>query len=283
MRLEKRTTRQYLPLAQRLYDLLMRPLEPELAARNIDTIVFVPDGALRTVPMAALHDGRDFLLRRYAIATTPSLTLTDPQPLLARKLNVLLNGLTAPVQGFSALPNVAGELSAIGKLFGGKVLRDQEYLLASVEREMSARPYNVVHIASHGQFLGDPKRSFLLTYDGKLTMDLLEKFIAPNRYREQPIELLTLSACQTAAGDDRAALGLAGVAVKAGARSALASLWYINDVSSAMLVSDFYRNLQDPATSKAKALRDAQLALLKDSRYNHPGYWAAFLLIGNWL
>ena len=282
--LEKRTTRQYLPYAQKLYDVLLRPLESELAARGIDTLVIVPDGALRTIPMSALHDGKDFIIRRYAVATTPGLTLTDPRPLPAHKLNVLLNGLTLPVQGFSSLPNVGAELKSIHDLYGGTLLRDREYLLGSVESELlGKKSYDVVHMASHAQFQSDPKQTFLLTFDGKLTMDLLEKLIAPSLYRDQPIELLTLSACQTAVGDDRAALGLAGVAIKAGARSALASLWFINDQSSTLLVAEFYRNLQGQNLTKARALQTAQLKLIADGRFHHPGYWAPFLLIGNWL
>jgi CHAT domain-containing protein len=104
-----------------------------------------------------------------------------------------------------------------------------------------------------------------------------------SQYRDQSVELLTLSACQTAAGDDRAALGLAGVAVKAGARSAVATLWFINDQASSQLVTEFYRQLQNPEISKAQALQQAQLMLVNDRRYQHPGYWSPFLLIGNWL
>lgn len=281
--LEKRTTREFLPWGQKLYERLIHPIREELASRGTDTIVFVPDGALRTIPLAALHDGNDFLIRHFALATTPGLKLTEPRPLPARAMNVLLNGLTLPVQGFSSLPNVDNELNAIEKLFGGKQLRDRDYLLGNLERELRSQPYDIVHIASHGQFQGDPKRSFLLAYDGKLTMDALERLIAPGRIGAQSIELLTLSACQTATGDDRAALGLAGVAVKAGARSAMATLWYINDMSSATLIAEFYRNLQAAGTSKAQALQRAQIALLADGRYRHPGYWAPFLLIGNWL
>lgn len=281
--LEKRTTRQYMPWGQKLYDRLVRPIEAELATRGIRTLVVVPDGALRTIPLAALHDGQDFLIRRYALASTPGLKLTAARSSAVRGMKVLLNGLTLPVQGFSSLPNVASELNAIETLFGGKQLRDGDYLLQSLERELRAQPYDVVHIASHGEFRGDPKRSFLLAYDGKLTMDALERLIALRHQGAPSIDLLTLSACQTAAGDDRAALGLAGVAVKAGAQSALATLWYINDMSSATLIAQFYRNLRIDGTSKAQALQRAQLELLADGRYRHPGYWAPFLLIGNWL
>lgn len=283
-KLEKRTTREYLPHGQELYGWLIRPLEAELAARDIKTLVFIPDGALRTIPMAALHDGREFLIARYAVATTPSLALTDIQSIPAAKSpRALLNGLTQAVQGFAELPNVAAELQTIGRLYGGKTLKDQEYVVGRLENELDQTPYSVVHIASHGQFQSDVKQTFLLAYDGKLTMDNLEKLISPSRYRDQPISLLTLSACQTAAGDDRAALGLAGVAVKAGARSALASLWFINDQSASMLVSEFYQQLHEPGTSKASALQNAQLKLMADKRFNHPSYWSPFLLIGNWL
>lgn len=284
IRLEKRTTREYLPYGQKLYDWLIRPLEAEFASHGIKTLVFVPDGALRTIPMSALHDGKDFLITHYAVATTPSLALTDIQALpVGDSPHVLLNGLTQAVQGFSELPNVEAELQEIGQLYPGKTLKDREYVVGKVEQELDRTPYSVVHIASHGQFESDVRQSFLLAYDGKLTMDGLENMIAPSRYRDQPISLLTLSACQTAAGDDRAALGLAGVAVKAGASSALASLWFINDQSASMLVADFYTQLREPGTSKAHALQNAQLRMLADKRFRHPGYWSPFLLIGNWL
>lgn len=283
-RLEKRTTREYLPYSQELYGWLLRPLEAELAAHDVKTLVFVPDGALRTIPMSALHDGQAFLVARYAVATTPSLALTDIQAAPAEKFpRALLNGLTQAVQGFSELPNVEAELQAVGQLYRGKVLKDQEYVVGKVESELDKNPYSVVHIASHGQFESDVRKTFLLAYDGKLTMDSLEKLISPSRYRDQPISLLTLSACQTAAGDDRAALGLAGVAVKAGASSALASLWFINDQSASMLVAEFYAQLRQPGMSKAHALQNAQLRMLADKRFSHPSYWSPFLLIGNWL
>lgn len=282
--LEKRTTREYLPLGQTLYDWLMRPLEAELAAHGIKTLVFVPDSFLRTIPMSALHDGKTFLVTHYAVATTPSLALTDTRPVsVAGPQRALLNGLTQAVQGFSALPNVEAELQAVGQHYRGKVLKDQEYLVDKLEAELDQTRYNVVHIASHGQFERDVRQTFLLAYDGKLTMDGLEKLISPHRYRDSPISLLTLSACQTAAGDDRAALGLAGVAVKAGASSALASLWFINDQSASLLVSGFYEQLRQPGMSKAHALQNAQIQMLTDKRFSHPSYWSPFLLIGNWL
>jgi CHAT domain-containing protein len=281
--LEKRTTREYLPHAQQLYNWLIRPLEPVLTAVRVDTLVFVPDGPLRTIPMAALHDGQQFLISKYAVATTPGLKLTDPRPLQRGNTRVLALGLTEAVQGFPALPYVSPELDTIRGLYSSEVLLNQQFRISSVEKELQDKPFNVVHIASHGQFDSDVQKTFLLAFDEKLTLDRLDQAIGRLRFREDALELLTLSACQTAAGDDRAALGLAGVAIKAGARSALATLWYINDQASSDLVAEFYRQLQDPAISRAKALQRAQVKLLSNWRYEHPGYWSPFLLLNNWL
>jgi CHAT domain-containing protein len=251
---------------------------------KLDTLVFVPDGPLRTIPMAALHDGRQFLVSKYALGTTPSLNLTDPRPLRRDNTRVLAVGISESVQGFPPLPSVSQELAAVRRLFAGTTLLNGDFMMASLESKLRTEPYSIVHVASHGQIASDVDRSFLLTYDQKLTMDKLEQVIGRLRFRDDPLELLTLSACETAAGDDRAALGLAGIAVKAGARSALATLWYISDQATADLIEDFYRELQEnPSLSRAAALQRAQLKLSRDARYQHPGFWAAYLLINNWL
>jgi len=282
--LEKRTTRQYLTVAQSLYRHLIGPLETHLDRLGIDTIVLVPDGPLRTIPLAALHDGQQFLIDRYAVATVPSLALIDPKPVAQAEVKPLINGLTKSVQGYPALPHVAEELEAIADLYGGRVLLDDQFVEAQLEQSLASTAYSVVHIASHGEFAGRPEDSFLLTFDGQINMDGLEDVIKLSRFRDEPVELLTLSACRTAAGDDRAALGLAGLAIKAGARSALATLWFINDQASSLLVAEFYRELQrSQGGSKGKALQLAQLAIKSDIRYRHPAYWAPFLIIGNWL
>jgi CHAT domain-containing protein len=282
-RLEKRTTREYLPRAQRLYDLLIKPVEAELQKNGIDTLVFVPDAALRTIPLAALHDGRDFLVKRYAIATSPGLTLTDPHAIDREAPATLLIGLSEGTGGFSGLPNVEEELAQVSQQFPGEMMVNQAFQRGELQQRLADKLYRIVHIASHGRFSGNADDNFVLAYDGKIDMNQLGTLMSYNRFRQEPVELLTLSACQTAAGDDQAALGLAGIAVKAGARSALASLWFINDPASSSLVSGFYRALKQPGTSKAMALRHAQTELLSDPRYRHPGYWAPFLLIGNWL
>lgn len=281
--LEKRTTREYLPHAKQLYDWLIRPLEPSLAAHPIDTLVMVPDGPLRTIPLAALHDGKEHLIAKYAIATTPGLNLTDPRPLQRDRMKLLTAGLTDSVQGFPALPNVGLELKAIETMYGTTPILNQQFLRGRLEQELRDKQFAVVHLASHGKFGGRVQDTFILTFDDRMNMDQLSQIVGHLRFRDEPLELLTLSACETAAGDDRAALGLAGVAIKAGARSALATLWFINDAASSTLVSDFYHELQRPSLSKAAALQQAQLKMMKDPLYNHPAYWAPFLLLNNWL
>ncbi|TKB88810.1 MAG: CHAT domain-containing protein [Nitrospira sp.] len=282
--LEKRSTRQYLSHAKTLYGWLIEPIEPLWADAGIDTLVIVPDGALRTIPLAALHDGTQFLIKKYAVATTPGVTLTNPRPLDRKSIKLLSVGITEAVQDFPALPHVSRELETIHQLYGGTSLLNKQFMMSRVEEELKTHPYSVMHIASHGQFQSDSNETFLLAYDGKMTMDRLEEYVGMLRFREEPLALITLSACETAAGDDRAALGLAGVAIKAGARSALASLWFLDDQASSQLVTEFYQQLHnDSVSSTAMALQRAQIKFLDNPEYSHPAYWAAFLLLNNWL
>jgi CHAT domain-containing protein len=271
---------EYLAHAQRLYSWLIAPLDAVLEQTSPSTLVLVPDGALRTVPFAVLHDGQRFLVERYALATTPALSLigaVNVEPVS----RVLVNGLSEPVQGFAALPFVTQELDSIAATMPSRVYADESFVTATLEREILAGGYSIVHMATHAQFEADYRRSFLLAYDDVITLDDLEDVMGSQRFTDEPIDLLVLSACQTAVGDERAALGLAGVAVKAGARSALASLWHINDESTALLVAEFYRQLA-ASTGRGAALRGAQLRLLNEPRYAHPAYWAPFLMIGDW-
>ncbi len=282
-KLEKLTTWEFLPHARKLYDYLIRPLEKKLSTFPPDTLVFVPPGPLRTVPMAALHDGSRFLVQKYASAVTVGLNLVDPTPIKREDLKILAAGITRASQGFPPLPEVASELQNISRLFSSKLLLDQEFLISNMEQDLKKDEFNILHIASHGQFQGDADRTFILAFDEKLTMDTLDKYAGFLQFRNTPLDLLALSACESAAGDDLAALGMAGVAVKAGARSALATLWFINDMASSLMIKQFYLQIKDPSVSRAAALQHAQLRLLEDSRYEHPGYWSPFLLINNWL
>jgi len=281
--LQNRTRNAYLPSAQKLYDWLIRPITSELESAGITTLVFVPDGPLRTIPMAPLYDGKDYLVTKFALATTPGLTLTDPRPINRANMRLLSAGLSESVQGFPPLPNVTKELSAIQQLYRGLRLLNDEFRVVRMEEELKGEPFTILHIASHGKIEKEVKNSFILAYDGKITMDRLSQLVGLYQFRNSPLELLTLSACETAAGDDRAALGFAGMAIKAGAKSALATLWRIDDEASSDLITEFYKQLQDPAVSKAVALQRAQLQILKEPFYQHPMYWAPFLLINSWL
>ena len=281
--LEERGKRTYLAYAQELYDWLIRPIEADLQSAGISTLVFVPDGPLRTIPMAPLYDGKNFLITRYAMAIVPGLTLTDARPINRAHVKLLSAGLSDSVQGYPALPNVAHELQAVKELYGGVSLLNDQFKVVNVQGRLQEEPFTILHIASHGTVQKDVTKSFILAYDDKITMDRLAELVGLLQHREAPLELLTLSACETAAGDDRAALGLAGVAIKAGARSALATLWAVDDAATSELIEEFYTQLKDPSLTKAVALQRAQMKILQEPERSHPSFWAPYLLINNWL
>jgi CHAT domain-containing protein len=281
--LERRATNEYIDASKRLYDQIMRPVEVLLAGHGITTLVFVPDGVLHTIPLSALYDGQHFLIERYAVATVPGLRLVDPRPLSPEARQMLAAGMSQGRTGFASLPQVPRELSDIREVEHSTNLLNSAFSRARFASELREVNYTMVHIASHSQLGSDPSQSFVLAYDGPLSLDDLEGSIKLARFRDLGLELLTLSACQTAVGDDSAALGMAGLALKAGARSVLATLWFISDEASSQLVVEFYKQLQNPSMSKARALQAAQIKLMQDPLLGHPAYWAPFLLIGNWL
>ncbi|MBD2088929.1 CHAT domain-containing protein [Microcoleus sp. FACHB-1515] len=273
--------------AEKMYGWLIAPFAEVLEQFQVKTLVFVQDGILRSVPMAALYDGEQYLIQKYAIATTPSLTLTEAQPLDRSRLRVLVLGLTqaAEIDGqtFPALSNVNREVAAIEAELNSTPLLDQNFTSTRLQQALSQASYPIIHMATHGQFSTVPDDTFLITGDRqKLTITDLDRILRQTATTDS-IELLSLTACQTAVGDDRAALGLAGVAIQAGVRSALASLWFIDDAATAQLATEFYANLQNPNMSRADALRAAQISLLENRQTANPAYWAPFILIGNWL
>ena len=274
-----------LGLSQQVYDWLIRPAEAELARASIKTLVFIPDGLLRSIPMAALYDGTRYLVEKYAVALSPGLELF-PQGLHRQELQTLAVGLTEARQGFGALPGVEVEVNNIASEVNAKVLLNQQFTRTSFQDQMKAKPFGVVHLATHGQFSSNPEETFLLTWDDRIQVNDFDRLFQ-NRERGtlNPVELLVLSACETATGDNRAALGLAGFALRSGARSTLATLWSVNDQSTAELMTEFYSQLttKTAAMPKAEALRQAQITMLKNPLYNHPYFWAPFILVGNWL
>ncbi len=270
----------YLAPAQELHGWLIEPLAPFLQERSVDTLVIVPEGSLRTIPLSALHDGEQFLVQQYAIGTTPGIDLISRGAQREDKGQALIAGLTQSVQGFAGLPNVGREIDTVSSMYRGTAMKDDAFKLDAVTSELQEQGYSIAHFATHGEFSRDPRESFILTYDDRFTMNALRDVLG-HRERD-PLDLLVLSACKTAAGDDRAALGLAGVAVQSGAESAVASLWYISDQAASELVSQFYANVSAGEVSKAQGLRMAQMSLIEDERFRHPSFWAPFLLIGNW-
>jgi CHAT domain-containing protein/predicted negative regulator of RcsB-dependent stress response len=324
--------------ARKVYSWLIEPIMPLLEEHAVDTLVFVPDGPLRLLPIAALKVGQQYLVERFAIVTVPGLTLLDPRPLPKSEMRGLLAGLSRPgpvidklpdtilyrvmqatpqdierswrviplavsdqqgpeppfksiepevraseVAEKLELPGVKKEITQLSQQLEGEVLLDDEFRLERFVNEAQKNSYQVVHIASHGFFGSLSEDNFILSYDERLDMERLAGLLRPKRFAERPVELLVLSACQTAEGDDRTPLGLSGVALKSGARSALGSLWPIYDEVAQQLFPAFYRQFNEPGINKAQALQQAQMKLLGSDEFRHPNFWAAFILVGNWL
>ncbi len=326
-------------LGNELYTWLMKPLEPWLRAHRIQTLVIVPDGVLRLIPLAALHDGERYLIERYAVVTSPGLTLMQPSPPARRDTLALLAGLSEPgpvieqlppelvhvllgqetqrgggggtsralppasmvsdsksqdvtlndaavrsaIREQLRLPGVLQELESLKGELPSTQLLDQNFTADALRQDLRQRPYSIVHIASHGVLGQRADQSFILAYDRVLTLDDLERLLQTGPFRDRPMDLLTLSACQTAEGDDRAPLGIAGMALKTRVRGALGTLWPVDDDAAARLMPAFYRSLGHAGLSKGSALQKAQLNLLHDPELSHPYFWAPFILVGNWL
>ena len=271
-----------LQLLQQAYDWLIRPVESDLATSNIQTLVFVPDGVLRNLPPATLHDGKQYIIEKYSVAVAPSLQLTLLQNRESQRQEVLLAGLSESRQGFSPLPGVKQEIAQIEPLFDSEVLLNNSFTEINFNRTANEIPFRIVHLATHGQFSSNAEDTFILTWDDRINIDELNSLIRGDSKQLRPVDLLVLSACETASGDRNSALGLAGIAVRGGARSTLASLWAVSDSATVELMTEFYRELARGNTTKAEALRRAQISLVKSDRYSHPFFWSAFVLVGNW-
>lgn len=278
------SNKQRLRLSQQVYDWLIRSAEVQLAESGVKTLVFVLDGSLRNLPMAALYDGQQYLVQKYSIALSQGLQLLEPRSLARNRLTALTGGLTEARQGFAALPGVKSELKQISAEVRSEVLLNQDFTQKRLEKKISELPFPVIHLATHAQFSSKAEETFLLTWDGRIKVKDFDQLLqSRERQNQNPIELLVLSACQTAAGDKRATLGLAGLALRSGARSTLATLWSVSDESTAVFMAEFYRELFQTQVSKAEAVRQSQLILLRNAKYEHPYYWAPFVLVGNWL
>ena len=254
----KLKTTSYKASAQKLYSLLIAPLETDLQKQNINTLLFSLDTGLRSLPLAALYDGQEFLVEKYSLSLIPALSLTDTRYVSLKNASVLAMGV-AQFDRLAPLPAVPTELSTIVDLWPGKSFLNEQFTLQNLKSQRSRNPYQIIHLATHGEFKpGAASDSFIQLWDGKLQLDQLRKL----GWNNPPVELLVLSACRTALGDEKTEMGFAGLAFQAGVKSALASLWYVSDEGTLALMSEFYHQLKT-APIKAEALRAAQIAMLQ--------------------
>ena len=266
-----------------LYDLLIKPVEMQLQAGG--TLIVIPDGALRALPFAALVDGDGkFLIERTRLAVAPALAFSQPgSDRTTRPLSVVAASLerevTLPAGVFAKLEGT-GDEAGVAAGPGGRVLSD--FRESDLRAALSRGRVDVLHLATHAAFNGRSDRSFIVANGESIPLADLRALIGASRTRGDELDLLVLSACETAVGDDAASMGLAGAAVQSGAESAIASLWAVNDTGTVALMKGFYGAYREGA-GKAEALRRAQLAMIAGGGVRaQPGIWAAFILLGGW-
>ncbi len=356
--------------ARQLYDWVLRPLDAALAGAEVDTLVVIPDGTLRTVPLGALHDGTRFAVEKYAVTTATGLSMTNTTPPLRQSMTALVAGAStfggvvekigarrvqallgeqrpasfsaasngpgavsvapAPsplvatsrslravdtrnlvvmqannaaasnspgssssssssssnneiLRGALALPGVTKEILALQSILPGTALIDSAFTVDAFRQAASSVQYRIVHVASHGIFGGTGDSSYILAYDDLLTLDGLQNMLSGEQFQKRPIEILSLSACETAAGNDRAPLGISGAAMKARAKSVLGTLWPVDDEAAVNVMTQFYAGVAQRGQTKAQALQQSQIQLIRNPQLAHPFFWAPFALIGNWL
>jgi CHAT domain-containing protein len=261
-----------------LYQQLIAPIAGSLPPSGHLTLSVDTD--LQAIPWSLLFDGQNYLIEKYSLSLTPGANIQDPQPLAKRTSALVAGASNFPNSpSFSPLPAVESEINAISQELKAKTLINEQFQKDKLIR--IAGSASILHLASHAQVSSDPQNTYVLGWNGKITLSQLEQLIKSRQ--NNPLELLILSACRTAAGDRRATLGIAGTAYQAGARSIVASLWVVNDESQAILMSEFYNHLINKGQSKGEALRQAQLKLLRSDRYSSPYYWANMVLLGSWL
>ncbi|CAD0231989.1 putative Filamentous hemagglutinin family outer membrane protein [Planktothrix agardhii] len=299
----KRDTVSYQAPAEQLYQWMIQPIEDDLKRLGISTILFSLDAGLRSLPMAVLWDGQQFLTEKYGISLIPSTSLIDFRYQPIGQAEVLAMG-ASQFQQQNPLPAVPIELQNITEIWPGEKFLNERFTLENLKSQRRISDFQVIHLATHADFkTGSPSNSFIQLWNEKLPLTEL-----PNLGWDNPIvELLTLSACRTALGDRRSELGFAGLAVQAGVKSALASLWYVSDQGTLGLMSEFYESLKQ-APIKAIALQEAQIDMIQGktriendqlittfgaiplpenltesniTSLSHPYYWSGFTMIGS--
>ncbi|MBD6615513.1 CHAT domain-containing protein [Komarekiella sp. 'clone 1'] len=295
----------YLASAKQLYQWLIAPIEKDLKAENIDTLVFCVGVGLRSVPFSALHDGKQFLVEKYSVSLIPAFSLTDTRHSDIRNFSVLAMG-ASQFKNLEPLPAVPIELSTIVQNKGGSHFLNDKFTLENLRSQRKQKPYKIIHLATHGVFQpGSASNSYIQFWNTKLQLNQLRQL----QLNIPPVELLVLSACRTALGDQQAELGFSGLALEAGVKSAMGSLWSVSDAGTLALMTEFYKHLRT-SPIKAEALRQTQIGMLNkqiqikqgqlrqaglragtplppeiaqlgDFNLSHPYYWAAFTMIGS--
>ena len=257
-----------------IYRKILKPFEKELL--SVDHLVFIPDSPLQQLPWGVLFDGEQFLVEKFSTSVSLGMSLNSPQKLDLAEVDILVAGLT------DELPSVGQELKAVQDCFPASMVVNEELTRDRLAFELRNHFYRIIHLATHADFTEGSEQNYLMTGAGRMNIKELEEWIKMSALRENGIELLTLSACKTAVGDEFYNMGLAGTAIRSGAKSVLASFWEVDDKATALLMAAFYQNLKN-GDSRAAALQKAQLSLLRNATYSSPYYWASFSLIGSWL
>lgn len=316
---------------RKLYSWLIKPIQADLQQHHIDTVLYLPDGPLRSLPLSVLGEGGHYLAESYKIVTIPGISLLEAQSQTTERNKPLLTGMSKPgpvvehllsssIDIFSEgeessntarglrglpdfrqgaksevdralranelkqqleLPGVTVELNKLSGILKTDYLENEKFTLDAFKQKI-AEGHSFVHIASHGFFSGDPNKSFIMTYDKLLNMTELNHIFQNEAFLKSPVDLITLSACQTAQGDDRSPLGLSGVVVQTGVRSAIGTLWPVGDDAAQQFFSDFYSHYKESGVTKAEALKTAQQHLMEKKEFKHPLFWAPFVLVGDW-
>lgn len=273
---------QYLPQAQALYQLVLGPAMAKGLIPEDKTILFHLNGPMQSIPIGMLHDGDRFLIERNPI--TLSNGYTAQSPVQQAKLSAVVGGVSKnspslEQTSLSPLPEVVEEVEAIqDKIPNVRLLLDEDFTHQKLLRNVEGPSSRILHLSTHGQFSSDPTQTFLLAWDRPLNVkDISGVLEAGNG---GGLELLFLSACQSAKGDSRSLLGLAGLSAQSGAKNTIASLWSADATASVLLSREFYEARSNQA-STAKSLQNAQLALLRtpSSPYSHPYFWANYILV----
>ncbi|MGL6344395.1 MAG: CHAT domain-containing protein, partial [Waterburya sp.] len=278
--LENKENDNYLASSQQLYQLFFpSEIKSYLKTLRLKNLVFINDGILRNVPMVALHDGQKFLIEDYAITNSLSLNIRTKQP-NSKIEKALAFGLTAGVNQFPPLPYVKQEVEKLGKLVDEKQFLNNQFSYQTFKKQVESNKFSIVHIATHGRFGGTTENTYLQAYQSQISLQELEDIlnIHKTNFPNDPIQLLVLSACNTAASNPRATLGMSGVAVRTGVNNVLGSLWSVNDQQIVLLIDNFYKYWLRDELSQSEALRQAQLDLIKSLNY-HPSNWSSLILL----